>query len=108
MVVNRLNRDLFWRAVELLTDPDRKKARRQHATWLKPGLVGRVRYLWRQQRAQTCHSHELLAGRRTILTAGDAGDRPTQCDPPRSDTQVTRATCGISTRIKTQSTFAGQ
>ena len=41
VVVNKLNRDLFWRAVELLTDPDKKKAD-ENMTWLKPGLVGRV------------------------------------------------------------------
>ena len=44
MVVNRLNRDLFWRAVELLTDPDKKRAD-ANMTWLKPGLVGRVKFL---------------------------------------------------------------
>jgi hypothetical protein len=44
VVVNRLNRDLFWRAVELLTDPDKKRAD-PNMTWLKPGLVGRVKFL---------------------------------------------------------------
>ena len=43
MVVNRLNRDLFWRAVELLADPDKEKPD-ANMTWLKPGLVGRVHW----------------------------------------------------------------
>ena len=43
-VVNKLNRDLFWRAVELLADPDKKKPD-ANMTWLKPGLVGRVKFL---------------------------------------------------------------
>jgi hypothetical protein len=34
----------FWRAVELLTDHDRKRAD-ENMRWLKPSLVGRVRYL---------------------------------------------------------------
>ena len=45
VVVNKLNRDLFWQAVELLTDTDRKRPD-DNMCWLKPGLVGRVRYLW--------------------------------------------------------------
>ena len=44
VVVDKLNRDLFWRAVELLIDPDKKKPD-PHMTWLKPGLVGRVKFL---------------------------------------------------------------
>jgi bifunctional non-homologous end joining protein LigD len=45
VVINKLNRDLFWRAVEFLTDRDKKRAD-DNMRWLKPGLVGRVRYLW--------------------------------------------------------------
>ena len=48
VVVNKLNRDLFWQAVELLTDPDKKtpdKLTDNITRWLKPGLVGRIRHL---------------------------------------------------------------
>ncbi len=40
--LTQLTRDLFWQAVALLTD---KKRRDSKTTWLKPGLVARVRYL---------------------------------------------------------------
>ena len=42
VVVSKLNRDLFWRAVELPTDADKKWAGEGKTIWLKPGLVGRV------------------------------------------------------------------
>ena len=42
MELTQLTRDLFWQAVALLTD---KKRRDSKTTWLKPGLVARVRYL---------------------------------------------------------------
>ena len=45
VVVNKLNRDLFGQAVELLIDPDRKRPD-DNMRWLNPSLVGRVRYLW--------------------------------------------------------------
>ena len=43
MVLTKLARDLFWQAVALLTD--KKRDGDGKTTWLKPGLVGRVRYL---------------------------------------------------------------
>ena len=43
-VVNKLNRDLFPRAVVLLTDLDKKKPD-ANMTSLKPALVGRVKFL---------------------------------------------------------------
>ena len=42
VVLTKLTRDLFWQAVNLLADPDRPDGK---SIWLKPGLVGRVRYL---------------------------------------------------------------
>ena len=45
VVVNKLNRDLFWQAVAMLTDNGKKRPDK-NMRWLKPGLVGRVRYLW--------------------------------------------------------------
>ena len=45
VVVNKLNRDLFWQAVAMLTDKGKKRPDK-NMRWLKPGLVGRVRYLW--------------------------------------------------------------
>jgi hypothetical protein len=45
VVVNQLNRDLFWQTVAMLTDKGKKRADK-NMRWLKPGLVGRVRYLW--------------------------------------------------------------
>ena len=42
VVLTKLTRDLFWQAVGLLTDKKRVDGK---TTWLKPGLVGRVRYL---------------------------------------------------------------
>ena len=72
VVVNKLNRDLFGQAVALLIDPDRKRPD-DNMRWLNPGLVGRVRYLFGQQRASPCHRHELLAGRRVSLMADRHG-----------------------------------
>ena len=42
VVLTKLTHDLFWQAVALLTDTKRREGK---TTWLKPGLVGRVRYL---------------------------------------------------------------
>ena len=68
VVVNKLNRDLFWRAVAVLTDKGKKRAEQKHAlAEARPGRTGAVSR--GQQRAQTCHGHELLAGRRASLTA---------------------------------------
>ena len=41
VVLTKLTRDLFWQAVELLADPDKKKPD-NNMTWLNPGLVGRA------------------------------------------------------------------
>ena len=75
VVVNKLNRDLFWQAVEFLTDHDRKRAD-ENMRWLKPGLVGRVRYLWGSsglRHATVMSLGCVLAGRRTSLTAENVG-----------------------------------
>ena len=45
VVLNKFNGDLFWQAVALLTDKGKKRPDK-NMRWLKPGLVGRVRYLW--------------------------------------------------------------
>ena len=46
VVVNKLNRDLFWQAVAMLADKGKKRPDK-NMRWLKPeSLVGRVRYLW--------------------------------------------------------------
>ena len=72
VVISKLNRDLFWQAVEFLTDPDKKRDD-DNMQWLKPGLVGRVRYLWGSSGLRHATVHELLAGRRTSLTAEKVG-----------------------------------
>ncbi|MET0531271.1 MAG: hypothetical protein ABW003_23545, partial [Microvirga sp.] len=42
VVLSKLTRDLFWQAVKLLGDKKRGDGK---TTWLKRGLVGRVRYI---------------------------------------------------------------
>ena len=44
VVLTKLTRDLFWQTVGLLADKKRERVDGK-TTWLKPGLVGRVRYL---------------------------------------------------------------
>ena len=67
MVVNKLNRDLFWRAVELLTDTKRDEPTRTSLAEARPGRTGQVPF--GQQRAQTCNGDELLAGERDQMSA---------------------------------------
>ena len=59
VVVDKLNRDLFWRAVELLIDPDKNPTPHDLAE-ARPGRAGQVP--GRQQRAQTCDGDVILGG----------------------------------------------
>jgi hypothetical protein len=68
VVLSKLNRDLFWQAVELLIDPDRNRPDK-NIRWLKPGLVGRVRYLSGSSALRHATVMSFLAGRRVSLMA---------------------------------------
>ena len=85
VALTKLTRDLFWQAVTLLTDKSRRDGK---TTWLTPGLVGRVRYLWSSKELLPCHGHELLAG--DVTGADEARGRGRRKKPEAEEGQGTR------------------